>query len=141
MAARMTMAGEILHNQMSNTVATGMMAVFQVILADLIMRREGARIKATTQGRMPLKMRSTTGRSRYSRNTVANSRMMTMEGMMAPSMAATAPFRPSIVCPTYNAVFTAKTKAGLAYVRFYFNPPGWWNTRSYVVRRIKAALN
>ena len=32
-------------------------------------------------------------------------------------------------------------KAGLAYVRFYFNHPGWWNTRSYVVRRIKAAFN
>ena len=32
-------------------------------------------------------------------------------------------------------------KAGLAYVRFYFNHPGWWNTRSYVVRRIKEALN
>ena len=32
-------------------------------------------------------------------------------------------------------------KAGLAYVRFYFNHPGWWNTRGYVVRRIKEALN
>ena len=53
----------------------GMMAVFQVILADLIILKEGARISATTQGRMPLKMRSTTGRSRYSRKMVASNRL------------------------------------------------------------------
>ena len=87
----------------------GMMAVFQVTLADLIMRSEGARMSATTQGRIPLKMRSTTGWSRYSRKTVASSKMMVMDGMMAPNMAAKAPFVPATRCPTYKAVLTAKT--------------------------------
>lgn len=32
-------------------------------------------------------------------------------------------------------------KAGLAYTRFYIDHSGWWNTRSYVVRRMKEALN
>lgn len=29
---------------------------------------------------------------------------------------------------------------GIPYVRFYHNHPGWWNTRSYVVKRVRAAL-
>ncbi len=29
---------------------------------------------------------------------------------------------------------------GTPYVRFYFNHRGWWNTRSYVTRRVRAAL-
>ncbi len=31
-------------------------------------------------------------------------------------------------------------KQGIPYVRFYYDHDGWWNTRSYVVRRIKEAL-
>ena len=31
--------------------------------------------------------------------------------------------------------------AGIPYLRFYHDHPGWWNTRSYVVRRVNAALN
>jgi hypothetical protein len=31
-------------------------------------------------------------------------------------------------------------KEGVPYVRFYFDHDGWWNTRSYVTRRIRAAL-
>ncbi|MBO4562285.1 MAG: hypothetical protein J5772_01595 [Clostridia bacterium] len=31
-------------------------------------------------------------------------------------------------------------KAGIPYVRFYFDHEGWWNTRAYVVKRIKEAL-
>lgn len=30
--------------------------------------------------------------------------------------------------------------AGLPYVRFYHDHPGWWNTRAYVISRVKAAL-
>ena len=30
--------------------------------------------------------------------------------------------------------------AGIPYVRFYYNHDGWWNSRAYVVSRIKAAL-
>ena len=78
----------------------GMMAVFQVTLADLIMRRAGARMRATTQGRMPLNTRSTTGWSRNSRKTVANSKMMMMDGKMAPNMAEKAPLVPATRCPT-----------------------------------------
>ena len=29
---------------------------------------------------------------------------------------------------------------GVPYVRFYYDHPGWWNTRSYVVEHIRAAL-
>ena len=30
--------------------------------------------------------------------------------------------------------------AGIPYLRFYYNHAGWWNTRSYVVRRVNTAL-
>ncbi|MBR4692613.1 MAG: hypothetical protein IKP17_07630 [Oscillospiraceae bacterium] len=30
--------------------------------------------------------------------------------------------------------------AGTPYLRFYYDHPGWWNTRSYVVSRLKGAL-
>ena len=29
---------------------------------------------------------------------------------------------------------------GIPYLRYYYNHDGWWNTRSYVIRRTKAAL-
>ncbi len=35
---------------------------------------------------------------------------------------------------------TAAAREGVPYLRFYYNHRGWWNTRSYVVRRIKTAL-
>ncbi len=31
-------------------------------------------------------------------------------------------------------------KAGMPYVRFYFDHKGWWNTREYVVSRVSEAL-
>lgn len=31
-------------------------------------------------------------------------------------------------------------KSGIPYLRFYFDHSGWWNTRSYVKDRIRAAL-
>lgn len=31
-------------------------------------------------------------------------------------------------------------RAGMPYLRFYYNHDGWWNARSYVVKRIKTAL-
>jgi len=30
---------------------------------------------------------------------------------------------------------------GIPYVRFYYDHDGWWNTRSYVVDRVKSAIN
>ena len=32
-------------------------------------------------------------------------------------------------------------RAGIPYLRFYFDHSGWWNTRKYVVGRVKDALN
>ena len=32
-------------------------------------------------------------------------------------------------------------KAGLPYLRFYYDHKGWWNTRSYVVGRIRGILH
>ena len=31
--------------------------------------------------------------------------------------------------------------SGTPYLRFYYNYHGWWNTRSYVVRRCRAAMS
>lgn len=31
-------------------------------------------------------------------------------------------------------------RQGIPYLRFYYNHKGWWNTRSYVVSRTRAAL-
>ena len=31
-------------------------------------------------------------------------------------------------------------KEGVPYLRFYYNHDGWWNTKSYVVRRVQDAL-
>lgn len=31
-------------------------------------------------------------------------------------------------------------KSGTPYLRFYYNHPGWWNTRSYVTERTRNAL-
>ena len=32
-------------------------------------------------------------------------------------------------------------KAGIPYRRFYYDHEGWWNTRAYVVKRMREALN
>lgn len=32
-------------------------------------------------------------------------------------------------------------KAGVPYLRYYYDHHGWWNTRRYVVERTRAALN
>ena len=31
-------------------------------------------------------------------------------------------------------------RSGLPYLRFYHNHEGWWNTKSYVIKRVSAAL-
>ena len=32
-------------------------------------------------------------------------------------------------------------KAGIPYLRFYYDHEGWWNTRTYVVGRMRSVLN
>ena len=39
-----------------------------------------------------------------------------------------------------NKLRSACRAQGLPYVRFYYDHDGWWNTRSYVVSRTRAAL-
>ena len=63
MAAMTIRMGETSAFQMSNAAVMGMMAVFHVSFAALDIFQRGATIKATTAGRMPLNMRSTTGLS------------------------------------------------------------------------------
>lgn len=55
--------GEKPSNQMSNADETGIHTVYRLMRAALAMVNVGAAIKATTAGRMPLKIRSTTGLS------------------------------------------------------------------------------
>jgi hypothetical protein len=40
-----------------------------------------------------------------------------------------------------NRVRKECLKSGTAYVRFYFDHEGWWNTRAYVVDRIKSLMH
>ena len=54
----MITTGETPANQINKAAATGIIAVFHVILADLAIFHNGAAISATTAGRMPLNMRS-----------------------------------------------------------------------------------
>ena len=47
------------------------------------------------------------------------------------------------VQPETSAAQTVKRQCereGVSYLRFYHDHDGWWNTRSYVVRRIRAIL-
>ncbi|MBQ6163728.1 MAG: hypothetical protein IJK23_04550 [Clostridia bacterium] len=39
-----------------------------------------------------------------------------------------------------NRLRTECSRAGIPYLRFYYDHEGWWNTRSYVVNRVRAAL-
>ena len=39
-----------------------------------------------------------------------------------------------------NRFRTECGRAGIPYLRFYYDHQGWWNTRSYVTNRVRAAL-
>ena len=65
----------------------GINKVLRVIWADFANRKMGAAIKATTAGRTPLKMLSTTGLSLKEVKTDAISRMIRKEGSTAPRLA------------------------------------------------------
>ena len=39
-----------------------------------------------------------------------------------------------------TSIRTQCAKAGIPYLRFYYDHRGWWNTRSYVTGRVRAAL-
>ena len=72
----------------------GIQTVWRVTLADLAMLNVGAAIRATTAGRMPLKMRSTVGLSLKVWKKRAMERMMRNEGRMVPSAVMTLPRQP-----------------------------------------------
>lgn len=42
---------------------------------------------------------------------------------------------------TAQAIRRRCAAEGVPYLRFYYDHDGWWNTRSYVTRRVAAALN
>lgn len=56
----MTQIGEKPSSQMMRADATGIQILYRLILADFAMLNVGAAISATTAGRIPLKIRSTT---------------------------------------------------------------------------------
>lgn len=39
-----------------------------------------------------------------------------------------------------TSIRTRCAQAGIPYLRFYYDHRGWWNTRSYVTGRVRAAL-
>ena len=43
-------------------------------------------------------------------------------------------------CDVYQ-LRRACEREGTPYLRFYYNHEGWWNARSYVVRRMREAIN
>ena len=79
--------------QMANAPAMGIQQLERVILALFARLKVGAAIKATTAGRMPWKMDSTTGLSLMWVKNIAMRRMMRNDGSAAPSVALMAPGR------------------------------------------------
>ena len=78
-------------SQISRAETIGIQILYLLILADLAMLKVGAAIKATTAGRIPLKMFSTAS---YSLNWWKNKAMANIirnEGRMAPNARAKAP--------------------------------------------------
>ena len=65
---------------------------------------------------MPLNTRSTTGWSRNSRKTVANSKMMMMDGKMAPNMAEKAPLVPATLYELMHDDYIGNRKGIFEYV-------------------------
>ena len=62
-AAMIIQMGEKPNNQMSRAETMGIQMLYRVILADLAILNVGAAMSATTAGRMPLKIFSTTALS------------------------------------------------------------------------------
>ena len=94
MAAMTIRMGETSAFQMSNAAVMGMMAVFHVSFAALDIFQRGATIKATTAGRMPLNIRSTTGLSAKEVKQSAMVRMMRKEGSELPKAHIMLPLTP-----------------------------------------------
>ena len=94
---------------MSAATANGIHTVFQRSLAAFADVKTGARIKATTAGRIPMKMDEIT-RLFFIRSGVrkmAMKRIIRKEGRIVPTAAAILPFPPLILSPTAVAILTA----------------------------------
>lgn len=97
-------------DHISNATAMGIMAVRHVIFAALADVITGATIKATTAGRIPLKMALTCGFS-FIRSGVRNMAMHNIirnDGIIVPRAAATLPRVPRRRSPTATEMFTAE---------------------------------
>ena len=86
--------GEKPSSQMSKADTTGIQTLYLVIFADLAILNVGAAIRATTAGRIPLKMRSTTALSLKLWKNSAMARMMRKDGSTVPKAVTMLPGTP-----------------------------------------------
>lgn len=107
MAAAMMYAGDIFNSHTAMTTTRGIHAFFREIPADLLNPVNGAAIKATTAGRIPLKIRSTIGLFLNCVKIMAMKRIVMKEGRMMPKPENKLPLNPNRLLPTNKAVFNA----------------------------------
>ena len=106
--ARIRTMGDTPNIQISKAPDTGIQAFRHVIRADLAVLNTGAMIRATTAGRIPLKMRSITGLSVMREKKMAMSSIRINDGATVPNVAAILPRVPFSLFPTRMDMFTAK---------------------------------
>ena len=86
--------GENPKSQISKAETTGIQMLWQFIFADRAMLNVGAAIKATTAGRMPLKMRSIMALSLKLWKNMAIARIMRNDGKTVPNVVTMLPHKP-----------------------------------------------
>ena len=86
--------GENPNCQIRRAETTGIQTLYRLILADFAMLKVGAAISATTAGRIPLNIRSTTVLSLKLWKNSAMARMMRNEGSIVPSAVMMLPRNP-----------------------------------------------
>ena len=97
MAPNTIQTGDMFSNQINKMAEIGIIIVFRVIPTAFPMLKRGAAIRATTAGRMPLKMLSTVGFSLKVVNTMAISKMIINEGNALPKDVIKLPLKPLIL--------------------------------------------
>ncbi len=104
----MIYTGEILRNTTSTTIAIGIMAVAMLTLAFLQSENSGIVIRATTIGRIPLKILSTVVLSLNCTKNIAIDNIATKAGKQVATTQRRAPFLPKKRLPINIAILTAK---------------------------------
>ena len=93
---------------MSKATVIGIHIFFIFIFADLAVVSTGAIIKATTAGRIPLKIRSTIGLSYDLEKNIAISSIRIKDGRTVPKVEIIQPLSPLTLFPTMIEILTAK---------------------------------